>query len=261
MSDQLDEALGIKSANSRPQGTDNSLPLEIRFPDGTCSRYPSEVVKNLISQGRIQSDWSARADGTEEWSTVASAMTNTSNQSTTRTQADRPAKATNPQSEKEEILASIGQRSLVGLLKGEGLASTSLVLTPIRIYGNGRTFTAGSSSKTRVVAELTNLSSISMEHKSKWLLLVVGFILMAITFVMLLAIQSQILSYFLAPLFLIGSSMIVIYFITRQRFLVLNFSGHPYYFSMSGVPENEVLAFTECVISVLGQRKYPQPTI
>ena len=188
-------------------------------------------------------------------------MSNSSNQTTTRTPTERPAKAINPQSEKEEILASIGQRSLVGLLKGEGLASTRLVLTPIRIYGNGRTFTAGSSSKTRVIAELTNLSSISMEHKSKWLLLVVGFILMAITFVLLLAIQSQILSYFLAPLFLIGSSMVVIYFITRQRFLVLNFSGHPYYFSMSGVPENEVLEFAECVISVLGQRKYPQPTI
>ena len=262
MSDPLNEALGIGS----PAGTSTAhdAMMEIEFPDGAISRYPAAVARNLVAQGRVLAKWRARTPGKEDWLTVEELLegppsTNDINTPAPSSAASsvRQSMGTTSQSEDGPVLASIGQKSMIGLLKGEGLASTWLVLTPSRIYGNGRTLTSGTSSRTRIVADISKLSSISMEYRSRWILLVIGFLLMGVTFLLLLSVQNQFLSYFLAPLFLIGSFMVVVYFLTRRRFLVLNLSGYACIFSMSGVPEDEVLAFVERVITVLGQRVSP----
>lgn len=233
--------------------------LELRFPDGTISRYPSDKLKELLSQGRVQANWMARRPSEELWSTVELCLLSRPNGLSSPT-------TVSTSNEAEEIVASIGQRSIVGFLKREGIASTQVVLTKQRIYGKGRTLALSTSSKTRIVGDLTKLSSIGIEHQSKWRLLVIGVILIACHIGSLVVLNNmdrylsrQLGPYlFLSPLFLIGSWLVTSYFISRRRLLVLNFSGHIYQFSMSGIPEEIVEQFVDKVIKALNNRTHPR---
>lgn len=152
----------------------------------------------------------------------------------------------------ETVVASIGQRALVGFLKGDGIASTQVVITEKRIYVRGRAITRSSSEQIRMMGDLPSICSLSLHNYSNWVKLALGILLfvVAVTVGTLPGlVQGAVggVTFFLATLVTLS------FFLTRRRYLRINMHGTPYDVSMQGVNDDQILAFMDTSMAYLSR--------
>ncbi|MCW1921189.1 hypothetical protein OKA05_01410 [Luteolibacter arcticus] len=246
--------------------------IEITFPDRSVSRYPLGRVKELLQAEKIGRGWPARIAGTGEWidldSLVSSedARIRPADRPEVSTQAapshaishavgkvsPSPALASFPSFGADEtVIASIGQHALVGFVKGEGIASTQVVLTARRIYVRGRSFTRTVSEQLRMIGDLTSICSLSLHNYSNWPKLVFG-VLLFLTSVAAGTSGGGMTEQIVGGVtFFVGTWLIISFFITRRRYLRINMGGEPYDVSMEGVDDEQVLSFIDTSMAYL----------
>ena len=251
--------------------------FEIQFPDLTVARYPRGRVKELITSQRVEQHWPARLKGDAEWFTVAYLIETTGDLAssvpkppatmsdgtedgpsfpsaeaaqTEVTPSIKGSPAVNTSLENHEtVIASIGQRSLVGFLKGEGLAMTNVILTDQRIYGRGRIIDRSVSAEAWVVGDVSAISAASLLKTSDWKKLAFGICLLFCALVIL-----QFSQWIGAFVFIVGTFFVTLYFLTRRKVLQINLSGQAYNFAIGGVDDETILSFMEQAILFLANR-------
>ncbi len=129
------------------------------------------------------------------------------------------------QAGKNVVIAQIGQNYLTSIVTGAGFSSTSLVLTNRTLSGAGKTYTAKSKGSVSFSGDVRNLSSIGIRYLSYWILLLLGIIS-----------------------FPLGIIFIILYFVTKQRFIEINFQGVVYSLSMRGIDNKEAQIFIDKVL-------------
>ena len=256
--------------------------FEIQFPDQTVARYPRDRVMDLISLQKVKPHWSARLKGTNEWSTLdqvigrATALSGAPAISVPRPPASMsggevdpsptrsadaapiqftPEIKTRPAAQvllenQETVIASIGQKMLVGFLKGEGLAMTNIILTDKRIYGRGRLIDRSVSVEGWMVGDVSAISAVSLVKASDWKKLAFGVLLFFVALVVLKI--SELVG---ALIFMAATVFLIVYFVTRRKVLQFNLTGLAYNFSMGGVDDETIRSFMEQTILFLANRK------
>lgn len=219
--------------------------IEIQFPDLTVARYPRDRVIDLIASQKVRQHWLARLKGTEEWFSVEHLIGHPAPQAVEHivpapksqpglsggvedaapsrfrveplTQMTPEVKvgpaAQNFLENKETVIASIGQNSLVGFLKGEGLAMTNIILTDKRIYGRGKVIDRSISAEGWLVGDVSAISAVALFKASDWKKLAFGICLF---FVALMS--SKFSSLVAACVFMVGTAFVILYFSTRRKF-------------------------------------------
>jgi len=125
----------------------------------------------------------------------------------------------------EMIIAQVGQKYSTSLLAGAGFSKTSLVLTDRTLSGVGKTYTAKSKGVVSFAANLKDISSLGIEYASHWILILLGILTL--------------------PLFGLGLLFIILYFVSKERYIVVNVQGALYALSLRGISNQDVQAFIE----------------
>jgi len=139
--------------------------------------------------------------------------------------------------EEERQVASIGQTYTAGMLSGEGISKTCLVLTTQRLSGVGKKYGKDYIQES-FVADLRDVSSIGIIYRRPIVLLVLG-ILFCVSVVAL-------------PL---GLIFLILSFLLKQRFAAINVHGFEYAFSLRGVPLESAEEFLSKVFREMQRRK------
>jgi hypothetical protein len=153
----------------------------------------------------------------------------------------------------EVLIAAIGQRYLTSILKGQGMESTSIVLTASQISGGGQSFDLrGNKQASRFLADVSSLSSIGFAKSSNlwWCILgLLGGILgLGLLYVGRLMIAPGL------GIGCVGIVFLIKFFLSSKAILMLNISGHIEAISVSGVPKDELEAFLSDSMKWLAQR-------
>ena len=144
------------------------------------------------------------------------------------------ASPTNPRGTSGPI-AQLGQSYKTSFFAGDGISKTSIELAPNRISGKGKTYTAASKGVISFAGDLKSVSSIGMEYQSNYILLILGILLLA--------------AYGLGILFIIA------YFMTKERYIVVNFEGFVYALSLRGIRNKDVEQFVETALGAIHTAK------
>ena len=145
--------------------------------------------------------------------------------------ADTPEQAAGlKKKESEPIIAIIGQKYSTSLLSGAGFSKTSLVLTNRTLSGVGKTYTAKSKGIVSFSGNVKNISSLGIEYTSNWIFLLLGLVLL--------------LAWGLGIIFLI------LYFVQKERYIIVNFQGALYALSLRGISNQDVQVFIEKSLEV-----------
>lgn len=153
--------------------------------------------------------------------------------------------------EHERVIAAIRQKYLVAFVKGQGVESTSLILTQTKIYGYGQSYSAaGSSSRIRFVGDVSQLSSVGLEYRSNFVLLILA-ILSSVVFVLQFGGSGRTDG---DGAFLAALLFFVFYALSRRKMLIINLGGYAHALSVSGVPEQEVIEFMNSAMVWLTER-------
>lgn len=139
--------------------------------------------------------------------------------------------------EEERQVASIGQTYTAGMLSGEGISKTCLVLTTQRLSGVGKKYGTNYIQES-FVADLRDVSSIGIIYRRPIVLLVLG-ILFCLTIMLL-------------PL---GLIFLILSFLLKERFAAINVHGFEYAFSLRGVPLESAEEFLSKVFREMQRRK------
>lgn len=133
------------------------------------------------------------------------------------------------------IVARIGQKYSSSFFTGSGFNKTSLVLYSDHINGVGKTYTAASKGILSFSAPLKDLSSVGLEYRSNYILLILGILLLAA--------------------YGLGILLIILYFTSKQRYIIINIRGFAYALSLRGISNREVDSFIETTIDSLNAAK------
>lgn len=125
----------------------------------------------------------------------------------------------------ETIIAQVGQKYSTSLLAGAGFSKTSLVLTNKTLSGVGKTYTAKSKGVVSFAANLKDVSSLGIEYAAHWILILLGILTL--------------------PFFGLGLLFIIFYFVSNERYIVVNVQGALYALSLRGISNQEVQSFIE----------------
>lgn len=255
--------------------------IEIKFPDLTVARYSRERVLDLLTLQSVERVWPARFKGAEEWFTVEHLLGLTSAPAAEPATAgpqpppvadgitvgaslegcpvSAPSKGTpeiraepaarQPLQNNETVISSIGQKSLVGFLKGEGLSMTNIILTDKRIYGRGKVIGKSLSAEAWLVGDVSAVSAVALFKASEWRKLVFGIFLFFVSFV-----ASQYSNLISASTFTVGTVSVILYFLSRRKILQINLNGLAYDFAMGGVDDEHIRSFMEQTILFLANR-------
>jgi hypothetical protein len=134
-----------------------------------------------------------------------------------------------------QIIAQVGQKYSTSFFTGSGFSKTSLTLSSDRIAGVGKTYTAASKGIVSFAAPLKDVSSVGLEYTSNHILLILG--------VLLLAAYG------------LGIILIIAYFFSKQRYIVINIQGFAYALSLRGISNRDVDSFIETTIQTLNTAK------
>jgi hypothetical protein len=133
------------------------------------------------------------------------------------------------------VIAQIGQKSSASFFTGGGFNKTSVTLSSDRIAGVGKTYTAASKGIVSFAAPLKDVSSVGLEYSSNYILLILGILLLAA--------------------YGLGIILIIAYFFSKQRYIVINIQGFAYALSLRGISNKEVDGFIETTIQTLNSAK------
>jgi hypothetical protein len=133
------------------------------------------------------------------------------------------------------VIAQIGQKYSASFFTGGGFNKTSVTLSSDRIAGVGKTYTAASKGIVSFAAPLKDVSSVGLEYSSNYILLILGILLLAA--------------------YGLGIILIVAYFFSKQRYIVINIQGFAYALSLRGISNKEVDGFIETTIQTLNSAK------
>lgn len=133
------------------------------------------------------------------------------------------------------VIAQIGQKYSTSFFTGGGFNKTSLTLSSDRIAGVGKTYTAASKGIVSFAAPLKDVSSVGLEYSSNYILLILGILLLAA--------------------YGLGIILIIAYFFSKQRYIVINIQGFAYALSLRGISNKEVDGFIETTIQTLNAAK------
>ncbi len=128
----------------------------------------------------------------------------------------------------DTVIAQVGQKYATSLLAGEGFSQTSLVLTARTLSGVGKTYSANSRGIVSFCGDVKKVSSMGMDYSSNWIYLLLGILLLAV--------------------WGIGIIFLIIYFVNKERYIVVNFQGAMYALSLRGISNDEVQAFVQKVL-------------
>jgi hypothetical protein len=126
-------------------------------------------------------------------------------------------------------IATLGQKYSTSLLAGQGFSQTSLVLTARTLSGVGKTYSAKSKGIISFAGDVKNVSSIGLEYTSNWIYLLLGILTL--------------------PAYGLGILFLIVYFVTKERYVVVNFQGALYALSLRGISNADAQAFMEKVLS------------
>jgi hypothetical protein len=133
------------------------------------------------------------------------------------------------------VIAQIGQKYSASFFTGGGFNKTSVTLSSDRIAGVGKTYTAASKGIVSFAAPLKDVSSVGLEYSSNYILLILGILLLAA--------------------YGLGIILIIAYFFSKQRYIVINIQGFAYALSLRGISNKEVDGFIETTIQTLNSAK------
>jgi len=134
-----------------------------------------------------------------------------------------------------QIIAQIGQKYSTSLLTGGGFSKTSLTLSSDQLAGGGKSYTSTSTRKVSFIAPLKTISSVGLDYSSNYILLLLGIILLAA--------------------FGLGIILIIAYFFTKQRYIVINIQGFAYTLSLRGISNKEVTEFMDATTQAINTAK------
>jgi hypothetical protein len=120
------------------------------------------------------------------------------------------------------LIASIGQTYTTSFFSGSGFSKTSLTLTEDSISGVGKTYQASGRGIISFTGDLRNVSSLGMEYKSYYILLLLGILTLIVG---------------------VGVIFLIMYFASKERYIIINFQGYVYALSLRGISNADVDAF------------------
>jgi|GEM_PF-6568214 len=146
-----------------------------------------------------------------------------------------------------QTIAQIGQKYATSFFTGGGFSKTSLTLSTDRIAGVGKTYTAASKGIVSFAAPLKEVSSLGIEYKSNYTLLILGVLLLALGIFLPSFLQSDIKLLFLG----LGIMFVVAYVYSKERYIVINIKGFAYALSLRGISNKEVGSFIDTTIQTV----------
>lgn len=201
--------------------------------------FSEDEIRKEVQAGRFSFGDRVWADGMPDWVPMSDVISPGAPTKPTKSQAGgasmKPvASPTNPRGTSGPI-AQLGQSYKASFFAGDGISKTSIELTADRISGRGKTYTATSKEGVSFMGDLKSVSSIGMDYHSSYILLVLGVILLV--------------AYGLGILFLIA------YYMTKERFIVVNFEGFTYALSLRGIRNKDVDQFVETAMVAIHAAK------
>lgn len=127
------------------------------------------------------------------------------------------------------VIAQVGQKYSTSLLSGAGFSKTSLILTNKTLSGVGKTYTAKSKGIVSFEANLRDVSSLGIEYTSHWILILIGIMTLW--------------------LFGLGLLFIALYFVSKERYIVVNVQGALYALSLRGISNQDIQSFIEIALA------------
>ena len=134
-------------------------------------------------------------------------------------------KRTRSGAQPNQPIAQIGQKISTSLFTGHGFSKTSIVLTKDRLTGVGQTYAARGRAIVSFTGDLRSVSSLGLEYNSNYILLILGLATLVI--------------------FGLGIIFLIMYVMSKERYIVVNFQGMGYALSLQGISNKEVENFIE----------------
>ena len=123
----------------------------------------------------------------------------------------------------ETTIATIGQNYNSSFFSGGKFPKTSVVLKENHISGIGRTNTSLQKETISFCGDLKSVSSIGLQYSSNYMYLILGILLL--------------------PAWGIGLVFIIGYFLSKQRYILINFQGAVYALDLKGISNIDVDSF------------------
>ncbi len=131
---------------------------------------------------------------------------------------------------KDNVIARLGHKYSSSLLAGKGLYKTSLELTKDSLSGVGKTYAASSRGVISFSGDVKNISSIGIDYCSNWVMLLAGLLT--------------------SPIYGLGIIFLIIYFSSKERYIVVNFQGVKYALSLKEISSEDTQIFIEQVLNI-----------